>query len=70
MEDFELDIIIDRQAAKIKDCDPCKISALAREKIRADVKGMISKNFGFQIKDELEEFSQAIQAWTERHPSQ
>ena len=68
MEDFELDIIIDRQAARIESCDLGKISAPAREKIRTDVKGMLSKNFDFQIEDEIKELSDTIIAWTKRYP--
>ena len=69
MEDFELDIIIDRQAARIEDCDPGKISALAREKIRSDVKDMLGKDFDFQTADQITELSRTIQGWMKEHPN-
>jgi len=55
MNEFDLDIIIDTYAPMIGGCNSSDISAPAREKIRSDVLGMLSKDFRFQTDDELQE---------------
>lgn len=68
MDDFELDIIIDRQASRIEDFDPRSISPLARKKIRADVNGMLNKDFDFKTEDQIAELSRTIRGWVKNHP--
>jgi hypothetical protein len=69
MNEFDLDIIIDTYAPMIGGCNSSDISAPAREKIRSDVLGMLSKDFRFQTDDELQELSKSIQGWTNKYPN-